>query len=109
MRFINLTPHTLNVFDEEGKAQVAEIPPSGTVARVDTVYKGVGTVDNIPLFESVYGEVKNLPTPDGETMYIVSTPLRLACPERGDLASPGELLRNDEGQPIGCKGLVIRT
>lgn len=40
-------------------------------------------------------------------VFIVSTLVRLAHPERRDLASPGELVRNEAGQPIGCRGLIV--
>ena len=105
MNIINLTPHTINVYDENHN-HVIDIQASGTVARVDAIKKVVGNVNNIPLFETAYGEIVNLPEPSSNTMYIVSGLVKASCPERDDLLQPGELLRDDEGRPIGCVGFT---
>jgi hypothetical protein len=33
---INLTPHVLVVYDEDGETEIARISPAGEVARVET-------------------------------------------------------------------------
>ena len=38
---------------------------------------------------------------------IVSTLVKNASPDRKDLVSPGELIRNEAGQPVGCKGFCV--
>jgi hypothetical protein len=102
----NLTPHTINETNSG-----LSFAPSGVVARVsvENIERNpfwVTLEDSVPMFQQVTGEVQDLPEFDG-TMYIVSAMVRLACPERSDLLSPGQLVRNDEGQPIGCDGFVF--
>ena len=38
--------------------------------------------------------------------YLVSLAVRLAVPDRRDVFSPGELIRDGNGQPVGCIGLA---
>ena len=103
MRFINLTPHIINVYTAD-KELVLSVPSDG-VARCATVKNEVGMVDGVPLFETTYGEVTGLPAFDPDAILIVSLLVRQAVPKRIDVFSPGELLRDDSGQPIGCIGL----
>ena len=103
------------------------IPPSGLVARVEESTRGeMDSVGQISLWGVEYGEVTGLEnlTFDGrDTIFITSAlakvPVRKHLEyvtadmwEEGDaptlrVVSPGELVRNDEGQPIGCKGLDL--
>ena len=107
MNLVNLTPHALNIFDEAGENQLVTVAPSGTVARCAVNSTKVGEVDGVSLFTSVFGEVEDLPEPVEGTIYVVSMLVRSALTGRKDLASPGDLIRNEAGQPVGCKGLNI--
>ena len=129
MTVINLTPHDIVIVGPGERT----IPPSGVVARVSMQTSGIidvvgrmsdrppfcgieyncescfsqfGGCDGIPVRKQTYGEVTGLPAPKEGTVYIVSTMVRLAVPDRDDVFSPGELVRGDDGQPIGCRGLV---
>lgn len=102
---INMTPHEINVYD--GDKVVVTIPPSGQIARVSERATKVGTIDSVTLYTTQRGDVTGLPEPVAGTLYIVSAQVRLAVPERSDVASPGNLVRNQDGQPIGCSGLVV--
>lgn len=108
MKLLNLTPHVIRIIDD-GSSEPIVIPPCGTVARVATVSREMGRVGGIKLFAQVVGEVQGLPDPRDGVLLIVSTIVRTALPERVDLCSPGELVRDASGQPIGCRGLVINT
>ena len=103
MKFINCTTHVLNIIANDG--EVIAVPPSGQVARVSTVRKQVMSIGNIPVFSVEFGEVENLPEPEPETVFVVSALVAQRVPEREDVFSPGELVRDESGQPIGCKGL----
>ena len=103
---VNLTPHEINIYDENGKNLLAKLPSEG-VARCSVQSRIVGWDLTIPLFSSTIGEVTGLPEHDPEKIYIVSLLVRQALPNRRDIASPGELVRDENGNPIGCKGLVI--
>ncbi len=104
---LNLTPHTINIFDTDGKTQLYEMPSSG-IARCKTEKKQIADIKGIAIFDISYGEVEGVPpvNPGSGTGYIVSFLVRQALPERNDLYSPGELIRNEKGQPIGCIGLT---
>jgi hypothetical protein len=99
-RVVNLTPHAIHVGDRT-------IPPSGAVARVSTASVAVGKHDGIPIVRTNYGQVEGLPEPEEGTLYVVSSLVRLACPDRADLASPALLVRDQEGRVIGCGALEV--
>ncbi len=114
--FVNLTPHALNIHHPCG---VLSLPPSGEVARVATVEVDaapVATVEPwldgsrggstvvIPTVMTTYGEVTGLPDPVKGVTLIVSGMVASASP-RGDVMSPGPLVRDEGGRPIGCRGL----
>ena len=102
---INCTPHDINIILDEEKNIVIEA--SGIVARVSTVLSPSGMIGEIPLSETRFGEVENLPEPKYGTRYLVSRMVMEACPNRNDLLVPGECVRDEEGKIIGCKTLSI--
>ena len=102
---INCTPHDINIILD--KEENIVIKASGIVARVATTMNPSGMIGNIPLSETRFGEVENLPEPKKGTRYIVSRIIKEACPERHDLLVPGECVRDEEGKIIGCKSLSI--
>jgi len=104
MQIVNLTPHILNLIRMDGT--VREVASSG-LARVSTSRVQIGEVDGIPLFETVFGEVSGLPDAEEGVLFVVSG-LVAAHPsvrDRADVYSPGELVRDEQGKPIGCRGL----
>lgn len=105
--FVNLTQHIINVYSEDGKDLLANIDPSGTIARCKTSAEMVAEVDGISFFRTEFGSVEDLPAPVENVIYITSMLVRSAVPTRIDVASPGALLRDDAGKPIGCKGLSV--
>jgi hypothetical protein len=72
--------------------------------RVDVLYSEQAP-EGVAVFSVRYGEVTGLPQSKAETCFVVSMMVKAACPNRTDLLSPGELVRGDDGQPIGCIGL----
>lgn len=126
MHFINLTPHTINIFAKKGDdAPAMIILPSGIVARAATQTEHVDTFDGIPIFRVEHGDLEGMPAdwswPKEETVLITSALAKPALdlwldentPPNEEAeplalvwtASPGELVRDKEGQPIGCIGL----
>ena len=96
---VNLTPHAITVVGH------GTIPPSGDVARVSVRDIPASDVGGYPVSTQQTGDVTDLPGPVPGVYYLVSTMVRLALPDRMDLLSPGQLVRDDAGRPIGCQTL----
>jgi hypothetical protein len=103
MRIVNLTPHTVNLITDAG----TRVFQSEGVARVSSVSTPVGTATGLPLTRVTFGEVVGLPAREFDVLYVVSALVRSACPNRPDLASPGDLVRDDAGNVVGCRNLII--
>ena len=102
MKIINYTPHAINE-TTSGRT----FPPSGNIARVASTSIPAGNLDGIPVVTSTFGEVEGLPEPQQDVAIIVSGMVLDACKGRFDLIAPGELVRDEGGNPIGCKGFRI--
>lgn len=108
IKVYNLTPHTLNVIDRDGNVTV--IPASGAIARVATEEILVGRLGFSEVVQRRFGDVDwgfDMPQMKKDTVYIVSSLVASAIKDRHDILVPGTLVRNDEGQPIGCKGFAM--
>lgn len=79
VRFVNLTPHEINLILENKKMT---IKPSGTIARVSMTYEETDKIDCIPVYVPTYGDVENVPEPKDDTIYIVSNIVAQALKER---------------------------
>lgn len=103
--FVNLTPHAVNV--ERPDMPNLIIPPSGDVARVETHRVPCGTigVGGIPVELSVLSDVTGLPEPQPDTYYIVSGMVLDRVQTRPDVFAPGQLVRDQDGRVVGCRGL----
>ena len=96
-----MTPHAITVAGQT-------FNPSGTVARVSQSYYKCGSANGIPLYTGSYGETENLPA-ETDALIIVSAMVRLANPNRRDLASPAKFLRDASGNITGCEGLEVNV
>jgi hypothetical protein len=127
MKILNLTPHTcvILVEDPQGDLEgttgtgpgavfsryrmVAEIPPSGRVARAVQKEEVVEAVPiegtEIPVVRMSYGEPTDLPASEEGTYYYVSLLTAQAAAAHGrrtdDLLFSGKSARNREGRIIG--------
>jgi hypothetical protein len=97
----NLTPHNIVVIVNDDIRYV--ITTSDSVARCSSSTEVIGEVNGIPITRTIYGEIVGLPDPKENTIYIVSTLVAQACPNRDDLFIPNEVVRDDSGKVIGCK------
>lgn len=130
MKIINLTPHTLNIFKEDGselvipKTQVSE--GRYLVLRCSTQSTIINVIDGIEEFETSFGELEigtvdhdgndfvtdwSLSIPTDGDRYIVSMVCLNAIQRMNSkfftlekFRSPGSLIKKD-GVPVGCKGL----
>ena len=127
-KVVNLTPHSINFIlpynieigqDELGTPEYVteersySLPPSGTVARcnVDREKKDkiIDEIDGweitIPVTKTRFGEVEGLPEPQEGTIYIVSNLVAQAVPDREDVFFPDDIVRDSQGNVIGCRAL----
>jgi hypothetical protein len=102
----NLCPHTIHLF--EGDLIKYSFKPSGVIARCEEITSPIYILDEdrIPVVNKSYGEVKDLPEEREGIYYIVSMMVRNALPDRMDLLSPGDMVRDAEGKILGCKNFV---
>lgn len=101
----NLTPHVLNIYDEN-KNLIISIEPEEKPARVKVSKTHFDTKFGVPLFVTLFGEIENLPNPEKDVILVTSLLVRQAVLDRDDVFSPGELLRDEKGVPVGCIGLT---
>ena len=104
---LNLTPHAIVVETDNGRIT---FEPSGTVARVDTHTELVGTVDDIPVVERIYGEVENVPELPCDPFLVSSMVLdRLPKEYSGVAFAPDTglgAIRNDKGHIVATSRLI---
>lgn len=108
IKVYNLTPHNLNVIDSDGNVTV--IPASGAIARVGTTEVLVGKLGLVEVKKRHFGDVDwgfDMPQMKKDTVYVVSSLVASAVSDRHDILVPGNLVRDEQGQPIGCKGLAM--
>lgn len=105
---VNLTPHPIHFVNDSGEVYLT-LPPTLPAARCNTVTVAFGYFDGVPLTVTKFGSVTGLPEPAPGTLYIVSLVVRQASPDREDLASPGQVVRDSQGNIIGCKSLDVNS
>ena len=98
VKIVNLTPHKLNLCG-------VGIESSG-VARAAVESQLIGTINGVPVSRNIYGKVEGLPSPEANTIYIVSALTAQACLDRGDVYITDQAVRDDQGRIIGCNGLA---
>jgi hypothetical protein len=107
---VNLTPHPLRI--KRGDGTFLELPkPAPGVAiprrsvKTELVYSMESHDGSLPVYRTVLGPVENVPVDTPETVYVVSRIVVDALPDRTDLFSPGEAIRDAEGKVIGANGI----
>lgn len=103
--FVNLTPHNVNIVVDENMA--VTIPSSG-VARVSVERVKVNKIAGINIFKNTSGEVTGLEAPENSVV-IVSGLVLANLPEDINFTCvcPDSLVRNDNGQVVGCEAFRI--
>lgn len=113
-RYINLTPHALSVKALDGAILVLPPSPDGAARVVyDRLPPEQIRIGGSEVAVAVAGPVKEiigLPDPQPGIVFIVAKAVADAAPaHRGDLMSPGRLIRDADGKVIGCDGLTRRA
>lgn len=100
----NCCPHSVDILVGE---EVETLPPTGIVPRCEQHEERVGTIAGIPVTRQVFGEVIDLPEPEEGVFFVVSRMVAAACPERRDLLIPGPLIRDENNNVVGCRGVSV--
>jgi len=105
--FVNLTPHDVTVVSGVFAKKYLR---DGTVARVTETVTLAFSIDDCDINDVVFGDVIGLPAPVKGVWFIVSAMVKEAVKKSGsgrnDCVSPGNLIRNEKGEEIGCKGFT---
>lgn len=102
----NLTPHPIHVVDADGNV-TRTFQSEGLVRlKANTVTAGF-EVDGIPVTTTQFGEAEGLPTFQEGTFLIVSQLVKSALPGRKDLVVPAEVVRDPNGNIVGCRSFGI--
>ena len=106
-KLVNLTPHDVTLVRMDGTAVI--IPRSDKIARVEENFELEDICMNIPLSVVTYGEITELPEPQENTLYIVSSFVFNAAVAKGrkDCCYPAMFDRDENGKIIAVKTLVI--
>lgn len=110
VKFINLTPHAVNLYD--GESVKATFQPEG-LARATCNKSQVAVLDSFPVFKMTYGQVEGLPeNAPSDTYFIVSAITAQAAkatnhPLSDRLLVVADPVRNEQGQIIGCRSFSV--
>lgn len=108
---VNMTPHSVTVFDVNGNQPIVTVPSSGMVRvseTVRTVSEGEGQVPLVQIIRDPY-KIEGLPA-WAIGRYVIVSDLAFQAAKtlgREDLLRPGPSVRDKSGRIIGCKGLAI--
>ena len=108
-KIINLTPHTVNLCNEDGV--VIKSYESQGIARAKQEAEVVGNLEGIDLVTMKFGEPEDLPEPSDGIYYIVSIITANAAKATGrrvdDLLITSDAFRDAEGRIVGCKRFAL--
>ena len=108
---VNLTPHEITILNKDHEV-VKVIPTSGEpcpriIPGNEELDRYVG---DIPLWITKKGEIDCIPGRREDTLFVVSQVVLdwvlTHHPDRDDFVIPHKLLRNDQGQILGCLGFA---
>ena len=104
---VNRTPHPVTIVDDDNNIirviEVSGLPP----IRLKSSIVSTGDVDGVKLSKTVFGQAENLPEKEDGVYHIVSQLVKNACPNRDDLLVPAEVVRDENGNIIGCRSLGV--
>ncbi len=100
---VNMTPHPVMVIDQTGDV-VRRFETAGQIRLASHAVAGE-PIDGIPTSTTIFGEAVGLPEATPGIFFIVSQMVKSAYPERTDLLVPAEVVRDRDGNIIGCRSL----
>jgi len=102
--FVNCTPHSVTLLDGDNNV-VFTLPKCEEAPRLHQSTIQVDIVAGVSITETTFGQTQNLPEPIKGVFLIVSRLVLSANPSRTDLVVPNELVRDSNGNIVGCKSL----
>lgn len=121
MRIVNLTPHPITIHTAGAEFTIQPEPaparlketrlPSTPLAYETLGGDPSGHADLTPQSTAIpvdrvhLGHITGLPDPVDGTVFVVSRDVARAA-RRADVFSPGLLVRDEQGYPVGCQGLT---
>lgn len=106
---INLTPHTVNICNEDGT--IVKSFESKGIARAKQTAQHVGELDGIELVSMKFGNTEDLPAPAEGVYYIVSVITANAAKAEGrttdDLVITADPVRDAANRIIGCRRFAL--
>jgi hypothetical protein len=124
VKFRNLTPHAVHIVDPacaefdprtrssklngERKLVMTLAPEGGPPPRCSTKEVELGVWGGVPIIGVEFGSVEGLPPAEDGTFLIVSAIAANAAKAQGreDVLIPARLVRDGEGQIVGCLALA---
>lgn len=106
VKFVNLTPHTVNIIDINGEE--VSIPASGQQARIEMSIIPETVINNVQISKQTAGNVTGLPELKPDTLYIVSALVAQAV-KHPNVCSPdtGKSAIRENGLIKAVTGLVF--
>lgn len=109
IKIVNLTPHNVNFMGESDKVlhvfERCENPPR---LKENKELDGLISFNKyfIRVFRKEFQPETNLPPQIDGVFYIVSNLIASAFPDRNDLLIPDDVVRDNDGQIVGCRGFA---
>ena len=104
MKVINLTPHNVDICDEDGNI-IKTYEASGQIARLSQRAEVIEYIDGIPVKVSRDRRITGLPMPHKGVTYIVSNVVLNECRDRLDLIAPATKFY-DGNRLVGCTSFM---
>lgn len=106
-KFINLTPHVINIYDATETKIIRSIEPEKFSARIMNKSTSLVATSKGVSIVKTDGETFNLPEPKEGVLYIVSQLTACEVLDRHDLVFPYISVHDNNGSIIGCRSLRL--
>lgn len=105
IKFVNMTPHTINYVKADGSTLVLE---SAGLIRCTSVATLVETLEGeFPVYHNSYKFEEELPSPQAGVYYIVSAIVASALSgKRVDILVVNDTVRDEAGRIVGCRSFA---
>lgn len=101
---INKTPHPVHILDGDNNV-IKTFHKDGELIRLKSETVRHSDIDGVPTSRTVFGNPEGLQDQVDGVYYIVSQLVKSALPNRSDLLVPAEVVRDADGNIIGCRSL----